>query len=100
MCQLFDAHELGYDIETPSLKDRTPIGFALAISPDDAFYFPTDSPYVQMIMESIIGNRAKTIIMHNAMFDMDITYKYWHTMAVPCEDTMLMCAHQNWPLKL
>ena len=30
---------IAIDVETISLKNRLPLGFAIAVSPDDAFYF-------------------------------------------------------------
>lgn len=62
------------DVETVSLKERMPLGFAIAFSPEEAIYFPTYPEHTPEI--SLLGpclhNPAVCKVMHNIMFDLGI----------------------------
>lgn len=65
---------IGVDVETVSLKERIPIGFAVATSPTDSFYFrtyPEADPEAELL-KPLLNNPRITKVFHNAIFDMRI----------------------------
>lgn len=60
------------DIETISLLDKTVLGFSIATSPDDAFYFrmyPERDREVELVLP-LLANPAIAKVFHNAFFDL------------------------------
>jgi DNA polymerase-1 len=65
---------IALDTETISLKDRTPLGFAIATSPYEAWYFrtyPDPEPEIKQL-KAILTNPAVTKVGHNLMFDIRV----------------------------
>lgn len=63
---------IGFDIETISLKERLPIGFAIATSPNEAWYFrtyPEPDPEVELVLP-VLQNPSIKKVIHNAPFDL------------------------------
>ena len=63
---------ISLDIETPSLKEQFPIGFSIAVSPVESWYFrtyPENDPEVELI-RLLLNNPAIKKVMHNAIFDL------------------------------
>jgi DNA polymerase I-like protein with 3'-5' exonuclease and polymerase domains len=58
------------DIETVSLKDRSVIGVGVAVGADEAYYFPSSSPYFGEFMMRVVGNPDITKVYHNGIFDL------------------------------
>ena len=65
--------DIGVDVETPTLEDRTPLGCGFAISKTEAFYFAMDSPYFPWFK---LKDPNIRIVMHNSQFDMPILENY------------------------
>lgn len=66
--------DITVDVETVSLVERMPLGFAIAFSPDEAIYFPT-YPEVTREVELLgpcLKNPSVCKAMHNIMFDLGI----------------------------
>ncbi len=63
---------IAVDVETISLNERMPIGFGIAATPDDAWYFktyPEYDPEIDLVLP-LLRNPAIKKVMHNAMFDL------------------------------
>ena len=63
---------ISIDIETISLKERMPIGFAIATSPEDAWYFSTYPEHdreIELVMPLLSNPNIKKVF-HNAIFDL------------------------------
>jgi DNA polymerase-1 len=63
---------IAVDVETVSLKERMPLGFAIATSPDEAFYFnvyPEPEPEVALVIPLLKNPNIKKVF-HNALFDL------------------------------
>ncbi|KKM68843.1 hypothetical protein LCGC14_1456820 [marine sediment metagenome] len=61
------------DVETISLEERQPLGFAIAISPTESWWFstyPEVTPEVELIERSILMNPQVKKVFHNAPFDL------------------------------
>ncbi len=70
LSRLFDYKgNIGCDVETVSLEDRTPLGAGFAISPDESFYFSIDS---HLFPWQLLRNPNVSIIFHNSGFDVKI----------------------------
>ncbi len=65
---------ISIDVETISLKERMPLGFAIAFSPDEAFYFQVypEPPRELELLKPLLFNPAVCKIAHNAMFDLSV----------------------------
>jgi len=89
--------DLGIDIETVSLVDRTPICLAMAISPREAFYFPIDSPMLpwQKLLDPGIRK-----VFHNASFDVTILERSKGTRVENYVDTIVAAHILGLPPKL
>jgi len=62
------------DVETISLKNKMPIGFAVATSPEEAWYFqtfPELDPEVELI-RPLLADPAIKKVYQNAMFDIKV----------------------------
>lgn len=65
---------IAIDVETISLKERHPLGFAIAVSPQEAFYFdltPEPPRELEMIIPWLEDIRILKVA-HNWMFDMGV----------------------------
>ena len=63
---------IAIDIETISLKERLPLGFSIAVTPDTAFYFQVYPEYpreLELIIP-LLSNPTITKVAHNWMFDL------------------------------
>ena len=91
-------HPLAVDVETKSLKDRTPIGISICPTPNISFYYPLwpeVSPYVPW-RELLRTDR--TLVMHNCMYDLDVMDGKLQTANI--YDTMMACRYEGLPLAL
>src|SRR4030042_3342369 len=64
---------IAVDIETISLTDVIPVGFAVATSPFDAYYFqvmPNSDEEIELI-KPLLMNPKITKVFHNAIFDIE-----------------------------
>ena len=64
--------EVSVDIETISLKERMPIGFGIAVSPREAWYFtchPEHDPEIELVLPLLRNPKVKKVF-HNAPFDL------------------------------
>jgi len=59
------------DVETISLEDRTLLGFSIATTPHDAFYFHPSDPEVEQVMPLLKDKKVKKVF-HNALFDLTV----------------------------
>lgn len=83
---LLQAHDrVAVDIETVNLDNTLPLGIAVAVSPDTAFYF--FNPRDELLKEAIWS--ASRVICHNASFDIPLLKGLGHTIQ-RYEDTMLL----------
>ena len=65
---------LALDVETISIKERHPLGFAIAFSPTEAFYFqvhPEPPPELELL-KPMLSSAMITKVAHNFMFDMSV----------------------------
>ena len=75
--ELFSDHILNprsivaVDVETVSLEDRTVLGFSVATTPHDAFYFHPNDPEVEQVMPLLKDKKIKKVF-HNALFDLAV----------------------------
>ena len=75
--ELFSDHILNprsivaIDVETVSLEDRTVLGFSIATTPHDAFYFHPDDSEVEQVMPLLKDKKIKKVF-HNALFDLAV----------------------------
>ena len=63
---------VGIDFETPTLKDRIPIGVGIAFSPDESLYFPMLPSTSERFPWHILRNPEITKVYHNAPFDLSV----------------------------
>ena len=65
---------LAIDVETISLKERMPLGFAIAFSPEEAFYFQVhpEPPRELELLKPLLFNPQVCKIAHNILFDMGV----------------------------
>ncbi len=65
---------ISLDVETVSLAERMPIGFAIAFSVDEAIYFQVypDTPQELSLLKSILCNPKVRKVAHNAVFDFGV----------------------------
>jgi DNA polymerase-1 len=65
---------IALDVETISLDERMPIGFAIAFSPEEAIYFQVypEWPREIELLKTILCNPAVTKIAHNIIFDLGV----------------------------
>jgi len=62
------------DVETISLTEQIPIGFSIATSPHDAWYFrtlPEPDPEIEVV-KNLLANPAIKKVFHNAIFDLRV----------------------------
>jgi len=65
---------ISIDAETVSLKERMPLGFAIAFSPYEAIYFQVhpEPPRELALLAPLLSNPRVCKIAHNAMFDLGV----------------------------
>jgi DNA polymerase-1 len=78
--------EIGVDIETVSLEDRTPLCIAISPNKDEAFYYPIDSAYLPW---HILNNPNVVKIFHNGHFDLSVLYTYRGISIPNVKDTII-----------
>jgi len=78
--------EVGVDIETKSIEDQTPLGIGFALSVNEAFYFPFDSPVLPW---HILTNPNITKVFHNGHFDLGVLKRSFGIIATPVVDTII-----------
>lgn len=60
------AGPIGCDIETVSLEDRRILGIGFALSPDEGYWFPIDSPWLP---RTILQDSSYLKVFYNGYFD-------------------------------
>jgi len=65
---------IAIDVETPSTTERMPLGFAIAFSPDEAFYFQVypEPPRELELLKPLLFNPQVCKIAHYALFDLSV----------------------------
>lgn len=65
---------ISVDVETVSLTERMPLGFAIAFSPQEAFYFQVhpEAPRELELLRPLLFNSQVCKIAHNMLFDMGV----------------------------
>lgn len=65
---------ISIDVETISIKERMPLGFAIAFSPQEAFYFQVhpEPPRELELLKPLLFNPQVCKIAHNMLFDMSV----------------------------
>ena len=65
---------IAVDVETISIKERMPLGFAIAFSPNEAFYFQVhpEAPRELELLKPLLFNPQVCKIAHNMLFDMGV----------------------------
>ena len=65
---------IAIDFETPTTTERMPIGFAIAFSPDEAFYFQVhpEAPRELELLKPLLFNPKVCKIAHYALFDLAV----------------------------
>ena len=70
------------DVETVSTEDRTMIGIGIGLGPRESIYFktfPGPSPYMAIAWNLLL--KARTVVLHNAIFDLTTLQEYLITDA-------------------
>jgi len=80
---------IAIDVETVSLKDRTPIGLSVATSSREALYFPLWNEDNQDVPWDLIRDDGVTKIYHNCLFDL-MVLKPYKPSANNIADTLVM----------
>lgn len=65
---------ISIDVETISVKERVPLGFAIAFSPDEAIYFQVypEPPRELELLKPLLFNTNVCKIVHYALFDLGV----------------------------
>jgi len=65
---------ISIDVETPTVTERMPIGFAIAFSPKEAFYFQVhpEPPRELELLKPLLFNPGVCKIAHYAIFDISV----------------------------
>lgn len=65
---------IAIDVETPTVTERMPIGFAIAFSPQEAFYFQVypEAPRELELLKPLLFNPRVCKIAHYALFDLSV----------------------------
>ena len=70
---------IAVDTETVSLKDRTMLGFGVAINPNEAYYiplWPERSELLEQVYDGLICNPNITKLGHNYGFDLSVFRRF------------------------
>lgn len=90
--------ELGADIETISLEDRTPLCIGLAPNPKESYYFHIDSPVLPW---HVLSNPNITKIFHNGNFDISVLEEHRSGLKIQgVQDTILAAQLLGLPPKM
>lgn len=94
---------LAIDVETVSLKDRTPIGISVCADKSEALYFPMFNEYGPMdngdIPWELISDQSILRIYHNSPFDLHVLQD-WEPDPHNLVDTLVMAHLLNLPGEL
>lgn len=60
---------ISLDVETISLTNRIPLGFGIGVSTDESWWFPAESPEIELV-KPLLLNPAIKKVFHNALFDL------------------------------
>ncbi len=65
---------ISIDVETPTITERMPLGFAIAFSPQEAFYFQVypEPPRELELLKPLLFNPSVCKIAHYALFDLAV----------------------------
>jgi len=65
---------ISIDVETPTVTERMPLGFAIAFSPHEAFYFQVypEPPRELELLKPLLFNPQVCKIAHYALFDLSV----------------------------
>ena len=65
---------ISIDAETPTVTERMPLGFAIAFSPNEAFYFQVhpEAPRELELLKPLLFNPNVCKIAHYALFDLSV----------------------------
>ncbi len=65
---------ISIDAETPTITERMPLGFAIAFSPNEAFYFQVypEPPRELELLKPLLFNPQVCKIVHYALFDLSV----------------------------
>jgi len=65
---------ISIDAETPTITERMPLGFAIAFSPEEAFYFQVhpEPPRELELLKPLLFNPKVCKIAHYALFDLSV----------------------------
>ena len=79
---------IAVDTETVSLKDRTMLGFGIAISPDEAYYVPVWPEQSEILLQvySLICDSSITHLGHNYTFDLGVFRQFAVSKNLPFPD--------------
>jgi len=91
---------IAVDVETHSLVDLTPLGFSIAISPDEAFWFDIGHERYMGYVKGILANPNIIKVFHNGSFDKPILQQWLDIPLVNCTDTMYMAQLLGLPARL
>ena len=86
---------ISIDTETISLKEKLPIGFAIAVSPREAWWFdcyPERDPEIEMLV-SLLTNPAIKKVYANVMFDVRVQpliFQDWQVDETNIDDVLVM----------
>lgn len=83
---------ISIDTETISTTDRRLVGVGIAVKPDEAFYFPWDSPLLPWF---VLRDPSITRCFHNAMYDLDVLWDYGIS-GTNIEDTAVLSRFENY----
>lgn len=97
--KLSGINTVAMDVETISLKDTTPVGFSLAISPTESFYITLYPEPDEAMPWDIICSPAVKKVFHNSLFDLSAMEDY-EIYNSNIEDTMLMAMLLGYPAGL
>ena len=85
---------IAIDVETVSLKDRTPIGIGIANAPNNAFYFPIPSTIIPW---ALLKNPNITKVLHNGHFDLMVIKAHFGVDVENFVDTIVAARLLGYP---
>jgi len=91
---------IAVDVETYSIEDQTPIGFSIAINPNEAFWFDIGHTQYIIDIKLMLTNPNIIKVFHNGSFDKPILQHYLDIPLPNCIDTMYMAQLLGLPPRL
>ncbi len=85
---------IAIDVETVSLRDRTPIGIGIANAPNNAFYFPIPSTIIPW---ALLKNPNITKVLHNGHFDLMVIKAHFGVDVENFVDTIVAARLLGYP---